>query len=1182
MPSRKPRVVVPRSSPLALREIPLVGRVEDLRLLKKAADSARRGEGNVVVLQGEAGIGKTRLAAELEVYVRSQDMQVLRGRCPTLFRMDGVHPYGLWKEVIRDYLDVCTPEQLYRVIGFYPAEVTKLVPELAQKLRVVPKSMPISPEHTRDRLYEGVSQFITNISREAPLLVILDDLQWADESSLLLLHYLALGVYEEALLLLGAYRDTYIDETHALSPVLTELNRERLLQSVSLDRLSFPEASEMIKRILKQEDVPKEFCTRVFAKTQGNPFFIEEVIKSLKEEDVICRKQNTWKIGKGSRIAFPATVKSVFKTRIKRLDDKSQKVLRMASLIGKDFTFEALRGVTGTQENELLETVEKLLTSGLIKETVLRGKDVYSFADKITRDVVYEEISHSRRRRLHAVVGNALEKSYAAEADEHLGELAVHFREAGDKDKALDYFLKAGEKAAKVYASSEAASYFQSALELLEEKDGQLQEIARILEQLGDTKRLIGEYDTCLTHWNKALSLWKRLHKTEQAARLHRKMANILWGILGDVEEAMKHEDEALKALKPEPANIELANLYADRARLLWYTGDMMNALSWGENALTLAKKLNAHDVIAESYANLALVFNSTGNTAKAHEYLERALRIALDNGYLEIAVRTYNNIASTLQAEENDRILECLEKGLELAKQVGIVHWISWIGANLAWMYTGMGQLDKARLLAEESVALDRKTGSTLNLAASLRALGAINWALGEWTRSEQCYKEALSISQRLNNVQQIGQSYERLGWFYLQKGDFKKARKCYGEMQSIFDKAGAEYQQVSGSVGAIWTYIELGETENATSQLESLEKFAHQAKDKDLIAWTDALRAMLLRAQGQWNASIEHFEKSCEGWEATNARRWNAYRLARVGFCEHACVYVERNQEGDVERACGLLSQALELYRTIGAKREIEEIQLRMRELETRQGLIAEPQPAVSEVALPSHITTGYHDLDQLLLGGIPRTYAVILTSPSCDERDLLVTRFLEEGARESQVTFHIVAKASGTQSLVEQFPSSFYLFVCNPQADKIIRSQPNVFKLKGVENLTDLNIALTSAFRRLHKSSVGSRRICIEIVSDVLLQHHTVHSRRWLNALIPELKSKGFTTLAVLDPEMHPPQEVHAILDLFDGEISIYETRSKKGAKRALKIKRMFNQKYRDRELRLEREKLQNRNQ
>ena len=125
------------------------------------------------------------------------------------------------------------------MIGFYPSEVSKLVPELKQKLGAIPESLPISPEHERDRLFEAVSQFVTNISKEAPLLVVLDDLQWTDQSSLLLLHYLARGIYKEPLLLLGAYRDTDIDERHPLSPVLTELNRERLLQSIPLKRLVF-------------------------------------------------------------------------------------------------------------------------------------------------------------------------------------------------------------------------------------------------------------------------------------------------------------------------------------------------------------------------------------------------------------------------------------------------------------------------------------------------------------------------------------------------------------------------------------------------------------------------------------------------------------------------------------------------------------------------------------------------------------------------------------------------------------------------------------------------------------------------------------------------------------------------------------------------------------------------------
>jgi predicted ATPase len=201
-------------------------------VLREAVDRAVQGEGGVVFLRGEAGIGKTRLARELGAYARSQGMQVLSGRCPGLFRMDGVPPYILWEEVIKDYLETCTPEQLYRVIGSYPIEVSKLVPELKQKLRTFPQSFPLSPQHSRDRLFEAVTQFITNISKETPLLVVLDDLQWTDQSSLLLLHYLARGIYKSSLLLLGAYRGTYVDNKHPLFPVLTELNRERLLEDV--------------------------------------------------------------------------------------------------------------------------------------------------------------------------------------------------------------------------------------------------------------------------------------------------------------------------------------------------------------------------------------------------------------------------------------------------------------------------------------------------------------------------------------------------------------------------------------------------------------------------------------------------------------------------------------------------------------------------------------------------------------------------------------------------------------------------------------------------------------------------------------------------------------------------------------------------------------------------------------
>ncbi len=230
---------------------------------------------------------------------------------------------------------------------------------------------------------------------------------------------------------------------------------------------------------------------------------------------------------------------------------------------------------------------------------------------------------------------------------------------------------------------------------------------------------------------------------------------------------------------------------------------------------------------------------------------------------------------------------------------------------------------------------------------------------------------------------------------------------------------------------------------------------------------------------------------------------------------------------------------------------------------------------QQAIPE-GLPGRVRTGYSDLDDLLFGGLPQNYAVLLTSPPCDERDLLVKGFLDAGLKEDQTVFLVTAKVTSLQTFAEKHPSNFYLFVCNPRTDIDAKKPSNVFRLTGVENLTDINIALASAFRRLDKLS-SQRRICLELVSDVLLQHHAVQARRWLSTLIPELKSKAFTTLAVIDPEMHSQQEVRAVQDLFEGEINLWEEASEEGFRRHLRIRKMRNQRYSEKELLLRKENM-----
>ncbi|MEJ2271867.1 MAG: ATPase domain-containing protein, partial [Candidatus Bathyarchaeota archaeon] len=221
---------------------------------------------------------------------------------------------------------------------------------------------------------------------------------------------------------------------------------------------------------------------------------------------------------------------------------------------------------------------------------------------------------------------------------------------------------------------------------------------------------------------------------------------------------------------------------------------------------------------------------------------------------------------------------------------------------------------------------------------------------------------------------------------------------------------------------------------------------------------------------------------------------------------------------------------------------------------------------------------MSTGSEELDKLLKGGIPQTYPVILTTPFCDERDQLIQQFLEKGLTNGEIVFYICAEISGSlEQQINEYQNTFFVLICNPQADMFLKDSSNVFKLKkGIMNLTEINIALSSAIRKIQNSSNVPRRICISLISDVLLQHQTITTKNWLTGLIGELKSQNFTTLAVMNPLMHSPQDVHAILGLFDGEISLEDRKTARGSQKILKINRMYNQKYLSDEVQIKKKK------
>jgi tetratricopeptide (TPR) repeat protein len=608
----------------------------------------------------------------------------------------------------------------------------------------------------------------------------------------------------------------------------------------------------------------------------------------------------------------------------------------MASFIGNDFTLEAMSALTGIEENELLELMDKLLKTGLIKEREVRGEVICSFADILVRDVVYEEVSLLRRKKLHGVVGSTLEKVYAKMIDEHLGEVASHFLESGDKEKALNYFLRAGERAQKVYANAEAASYFQSALRSLEEKEREPQEKELVLEQLGDIKKLLGEYDACMKYWNEALLLMMKRQEKEKTATLHRKMATVLWDTIGDKEKAKEHHEAALKILEAMPESVELARVYKDEGHMLRRMGKIAEALRLEEKALGLAEKLNALEVIADSCSELSVEIALTGNFKKAREYATRALAIALENGYWESALWAYYRVWATLPAEEYEKSIECVEKGLALAKRIGDVRLQSIFLSSQVANYWYMGELQKALALAEEGLSFAKKTGDKFNVSNLLGWLGEIYLGMGEWEKSKRYYNEALDVGRNLNEYQMIVGGYYYSGRLCFAREEYEKAKESFEGAIKEYEKAGSRSGQYNSSQLLIATFIELGETEKAAALLDEFRTFSQETGSKWQINREMELRSMLLRAQKKYAESLELFDKTLKEWESLKANIWDAYLFA--GFLrEYARAYLERDQLGDKEKALNLFNRALEMFQKMGAKKDIEKVEAKIAFIET-----------------------------------------------------------------------------------------------------------------------------------------------------------------------------------------------------------------------------------------------------
>ncbi|MCL7455188.1 MAG: AAA family ATPase, partial [Anaerolineae bacterium] len=489
-------------SPLdVITPVRLVGRDWETGLLHYAWQVARMGHGELVLISGEAGVGKTRLVEELADQLRWQGTRVLCGRC---YEFERALPYQPLAEALHAALPALSDEELAAFPTWVMLELARLVPEVLER-SVLPEAGPAAQasaggrpasgqQHERDqgqpgpmstpigldqdqmRLFEGVTHILAALSAGAPLLLVVEDLHWASESTLGLMHHLARQLRGNSVLIVGTFRPEVTGADHPLRTLRRRLIREGLARPLQLDRLSAEAVEAMIEEMSGAGDAVTPLARRLYHETEGNAFFLIEIVKALFETDAVRLEEGAWhgdfvQISTGA-LPVPAGVSEAIQARARRLKANAQEALGLAAVLGREFDFDLLTAAWGQGEEATLEALEGLLRHRLVEERdTVTGGDL-AFTHHKIQEVVYEALPRPRRLHWHARAGMAMEAIYSVELEARAGELAHHFERACLKDaslceRAVLHLQRAGEQAVRQSASQEAIAYYRRGLDIL-------------------------------------------------------------------------------------------------------------------------------------------------------------------------------------------------------------------------------------------------------------------------------------------------------------------------------------------------------------------------------------------------------------------------------------------------------------------------------------------------------------------------------------------------------------------------------------------------------------------------------------------------------------------------------------------------------------------------------------------
>jgi class 3 adenylate cyclase/tetratricopeptide (TPR) repeat protein len=864
----------------------LVGRDDEVRTITSLLDRAARRMPAVVGVVGEPGSGKTRLGIETAILAKAREFAVLSARCMPYTTNT---PYIAITHILNEFFGIkktANEEEKKLVISMklktIGLELDSSLPYIGMLYGIqFPQLKDIPPDELKKRIFNTIQQVIIKGTARTPILIRVEDLQWCDPTSIELLGFIAEKIPDKAIMFLFEYRSDYA------FPWLNHPN----YKNIALKNFNEVQVKNYATQVLDVDEVDTVVLKTISEKSQGNPLFVQEIVKYLLKKGGIRRyKSKAIVTNRFKKLEIAESISGVILSQIDRMSESERHVLQHASVIGKVFSPTLLARVLHTPLDTLqadldrLEHFEGILTSSLEGDT-----RTYEFIAPTTYEVTYGSLLKNRRRELHTVIGNMLEQEYGERVHEILEQLAYHFARSTNKGKGIHFSKLAAEKSYFLYALKESLAFFQQTLDLFGKKDLSTEEMQIQLEVLRRQSlvlKILGDFENALQDQKRSLRLAIKLDSPEDEAKACINIG-IFFQEMGTPDKGLNYYVRARRIAR-KIGDISNQVLAVNNLGNYYYqTGNFQKAFEYYMEVNELSQKTNDKRMFAFANQNLAMVAAAKGDLSAAIEYYNKALEGFEEKGEKEMVARTLNNIGLTLLQMGNiEHALHKLNKAADISSEIGYKDGESLAYGNIGLIFAQMWQLDKAYDRFSQALTVAQMTGNSRQVMGMTINLGDIHLYRGNLQQALNYHSKALELAQQIKDTIHQALAHRSLAWDTFYTGDYPKAQQLFSQSQEIFQTSGDRRNGILSMLGLAASRASMGYSEEILGMLQGLEVKAREINDPEILAMALDVKADCHTTLGNYSPALKVLEELPDLSRKIGNKRLYAWTLAKQAY--------------------------------------------------------------------------------------------------------------------------------------------------------------------------------------------------------------------------------------------------------------------------------------------------------